>query len=184
MNGGDLRLARRAAGLSQAALARRAGVGRHAVSYWECRERPDPKAWAVKRMLTELGLTDLPYFFTQATCARACANTVLDTGRDKSRQAHVGARACSSAPLPARCGAVRKNGKPCRHKVEPDKKRCKFHGGCSTGPRTAEGRARIAEAQRRRWAESQQDRVSMHTRQHPTQAIAKALSLIESPVQE
>jgi hypothetical protein len=29
---------------------------------------------------------------------------------------------------------------------------CRFHGGLSTGPRTAEGKARIAEAQRRRWA--------------------------------
>lgn len=29
--------------------------------------------------------------------------------------------------------------------------RCKLHGGKSTGPKTAEGRARIAEAQRARW---------------------------------
>jgi ABC transporter substrate binding protein len=31
-------------------------------------------------------------------------------------------------------------------------RRCRFHGGLSTGPKTAEGKARIAEAQRRRWA--------------------------------
>ena len=31
--------------------------------------------------------------------------------------------------------------------------RCKFHGGMSTGPRTAEGRARISAANRQRWAE-------------------------------
>ena len=30
--------------------------------------------------------------------------------------------------------------------------RCRLHGGLSTGPKTPEGRARIAEAQRRRWA--------------------------------
>ncbi|MGO8839958.1 MAG: HGGxSTG domain-containing protein [Methyloceanibacter sp.] len=29
-------------------------------------------------------------------------------------------------------------------RVEPGKRRCRFHGGLSTGPRTAEGRARIA----------------------------------------
>ena len=34
---------------------------------------------------------------------------------------------------------------------EPRKARCRFHGGLSTGPRTDQGRARIAEAQRRRW---------------------------------
>jgi hypothetical protein len=29
--------------------------------------------------------------------------------------------------------------------------RCRLHGGKSTGPKTPEGRARIAEAQRARW---------------------------------
>nr|WP_274594846.1 HGGxSTG domain-containing protein [Parasedimentitalea marina] len=35
---------------------------------------------------------------------------------------------------------------------EPGRKRCKFHGGMSTGPKTKEGRERIAAAQRKRWA--------------------------------
>jgi hypothetical protein len=39
-----------------------------------------------------------------------------------------------------------------RNKSEPGRKRCKFHGGRLTGPKTAEGRARIAAAQRKRWA--------------------------------
>ncbi|MFZ5791869.1 MAG: HGGxSTG domain-containing protein [Pseudomonadota bacterium] len=33
--------------------------------------------------------------------------------------------------------------------------RCRHHGGLSTGPRTVEGRAKIAAAQRRRWAKWQ-----------------------------
>jgi hypothetical protein len=36
-------------------------------------------------------------------------------------------------------------------RVVPGKRRCRFHGGMSTGPRTKAGRARIAEVQRRRW---------------------------------
>lgn len=36
-------------------------------------------------------------------------------------------------------------------RVELGKRRCRFHGGLSTGPKTEAGRARIAEAQRRRW---------------------------------
>jgi ABC transporter substrate binding protein len=36
-------------------------------------------------------------------------------------------------------------------RVVPAKRRCRFHGGMSTGPKTEAGRARIAEAQRRRW---------------------------------
>ncbi|WP_328591474.1 HGGxSTG domain-containing protein [Marimonas lutisalis] len=52
------------------------------------------------------------------------------------------------------CGAKTRKGRPCRLKSEPGKQRCKFHGGKSTGPKTAEGKARIAEAQRKRWAEA------------------------------
>ena len=50
------------------------------------------------------------------------------------------------------CGARNRRGQPCAVRVEPGKRRCRFHGGLSTGPKTAEGKARIAEAQRRRWA--------------------------------
>ena len=45
--------------------------------------------------------------------------------------------------------------KGCRNiaklRVEFGKARCRLHGGLSTGPKTEVGRARIAEAQRRRW---------------------------------
>ena len=50
------------------------------------------------------------------------------------------------------CGARNRKGQPCCNKVVPGKRRCRFHGGLSTGPRTVEGRDRIAAAQRRRWA--------------------------------
>jgi len=41
------------------------------------------------------------------------------------------------------CGARRhRDGQPCQAKSEPGKRRCRFHGGRSTGPRTAEGLAR------------------------------------------
>ena len=52
-----------------------------------------------------------------------------------------------------RCGAhARSTGRPCQAPVVPGKQRCKLHGGLSTGPKTVEGRTRIAEAQRKRWA--------------------------------
>jgi hypothetical protein len=35
-----------------------------------------------------------------------------------------------------RCGARNRRGCPCAVRVEPGKKRCRFHGGLSTGPRT------------------------------------------------
>lgn len=49
------------------------------------------------------------------------------------------------------CGARNRQGRPCAVKVEAGKRRCRFHGGLSTGPRTEAGKKRIAEAQRRRW---------------------------------
>jgi hypothetical protein len=49
-----------------------------------------------------------------------------------------------------RCGARCRDGHSCRAKVVPGRRRCRLHGGLSTGPRSADGRARIAEANRRR----------------------------------
>lgn len=38
------------------------------------------------------------------------------------------------------CGARRhRDGKTCQAKSEPGRRRCRFHGGCSTGPRSAAG---------------------------------------------
>lgn len=55
-----------------------------------------------------------------------------------------------------RCGARTRAGHPCRapawrarDEPSPRNGRCRMHGGLSTGPRTAEGKARCAEAARR-----------------------------------
>ena len=50
-----------------------------------------------------------------------------------------------------RCGAKTRVGGACLVRAEPGMERCRFHGGLSTGPKTEAGRARIAEAQRKRW---------------------------------
>jgi len=43
------------------------------------------------------------------------------------------------------CGAKRhRDGKPCQALSEPGKRRCRFHGGRSTGPKTPEGKAKCA----------------------------------------
>ena len=46
-----------------------------------------------------------------------------------------------------RCGARTKAGTPCQRPAVKKTGRCTRHGGKSTGPRTEEGRARIAAAQ-------------------------------------
>lgn len=55
-------------------------------------------------------------------------------------------------PRKPQCGARTRAGHPCLRKGIGRGGRCASHGGASTGPRTPEGRARIAQAQRRRWA--------------------------------
>lgn len=62
-----------------------------------------------------------------------------------------------STALPAKdrpfCSAKARSGKACLKKVVPGKKRCRFHGGLSTGPRSDAGKVRISLAQKKRWAQ-------------------------------
>ena len=45
-----------------------------------------------------------------------------------------------------RCGAKTRRGVPCQRPANKRNGRCRLHGGQSTGPKTAEGRAKIAAA--------------------------------------
>ncbi|WP_200832596.1 HGGxSTG domain-containing protein [Candidatus Halocynthiibacter alkanivorans] len=58
----------------------------------------------------------------------------------------------SLQPLRVTCGAKTRKNKACRNLSILGKARCKYHGGASTGPKTIEGKERISEAQRKRWA--------------------------------
>jgi hypothetical protein len=59
------------------------------------------------------------------------------------------AMARSVVPL-LRCGSKTRLGSPCQCKPVEGKRRCKLHGGLSTGPKTQEGRARIGQLSRDR----------------------------------
>ena len=59
------------------------------------------------------------------------------------------------------CGAKTRKGTACHAKSEPGKRRCRFHGGMSTGPTSQEGRERIAGAQRKRWSRFQTARAKI-----------------------
>ncbi|MEX3314604.1 HGGxSTG domain-containing protein [Sulfitobacter sp. PS-8MA] len=77
-------------------------------------------------------------------CLERSCERLREIGLDERRQ-----------PLPndqlPRCGAKLVNGTACKTKVVPGKQRCRSHGGLSTGPKTLEGRDRIAASQRKRW---------------------------------
>ena len=157
MTGSELKAHRLAAGLSRPALATQAGVCSDAVKYWEGKATVDLRGWAVSRILSALGLGELKHHYAPARGWGVSAPVEkpdlwleAQLARLRVRQAQRAAQI--EATRRVLCGAKTRKGAPCRLLSEPGRRRCKFHGGKSTGPKTAEGRARIAEAQRRRWA--------------------------------
>mgnify|MGYP006441491615 CR=1 FL=1 len=63
--------------------------------------------------------------------------TLIEAGRGTRLGAHWPGQ---------RCLAKTRKGTPCQNPVVADRNRCRMHGGKSTGPRTAEGKARVAAA--------------------------------------
>ena len=162
LSGQVLAAFRHAVGLSQTALAQAAGLSRHTVRRWEQKAVVDVEQSTFERLI---GVLMPP---TQTRFRRHNERTREDRVIYHLQQRVLGAcwlaqeqaeRASNGSVL---CGARTRKGQPCRNMSEPGRRRCKFHGGRSTGPRTPEGRARIAEAQRQRWEASRQ---AVETRQ-------------------
>ncbi len=162
-SGLELASRRRRAGLTQKQLAKRAGVSRFTVSYWEALPGLDPDGWAVRRMAEALGWEMASYrykiriFADRDTpdCFAIIDNTaalqaVVSAGRAKS--------AARAAHRRVRCRAKTRKGTPCANWSEPGRRRCKFHGGKSTGAKTPKGRERLRDANRRRWAKWRKER--------------------------
>lgn len=156
ITGTELRERRRRAGLSQVALAEKAGVSRDTVQYWEQKASVDVRGWGPNRIFEALNLRVF-----QNPNARARSRGFRDRQRDALDQEVERILLATKARERERisrqrviCGAKTRKGTPCKRKSEAGRRRCALHGGKSTGPRTPEGRARIADAQRRRWAAS------------------------------
>ena len=76
-------------------------------------------------------------------------NESIMTNDEKRSLYKQWARSENSGPYPNECreltcGARTRAGTPCKQKAIYSNGRCKFHGGLSTGPRTAEGKAKSA----------------------------------------
>lgn len=85
--------------------------------------------------------------------AQARANNSGADNETRPHRAGVRARTSPANPSVPRAGANksgripcggrrRRDGQPCEALSVPGKRRCKWHGGCSTGPRTSDGKAR------------------------------------------
>ena len=169
ITGADLKVSRKAAGLTQRALAQRAGVSREAVQYWEAKATVPLRYGAPRAFAEVLQLPQLADLFPTNARARGWGDT-----RERESLARMEAwvdtqmafwrkrEAQRQARRRVVCGAKTRKGWACRNKSEAGRRRCKFHGGKSTGARTPEGKARIAEAQRRRWAAWRASRLRQH----------------------
>jgi hypothetical protein len=71
--------------------------------------------------------------------------------------------ACGQERSEATCGARRRDGSTCAREPVHGAARCLQHGGRSTGARTAEGRARVRAAQKRRWDRFRAERAAKET---------------------
>ena len=129
-----LRTARKTLGWTQKDLADHAGTHYQAVKYWE-RQTGAIAGYAVDRFKAALQAAGYVFAPPQMEAGLNAGNQIL------------------SRPimLPKLCGAKNRKGTACRCLAIAGKNRCKFHGGLSTGPKTAEGKERIAQAQRLRW---------------------------------
>ena len=84
-----------------------------------------------------------------------------------------------TSPLP-KCRAKTRSGGICQLKGNPKNGRCHFHGGASTGPRTAEGRSRIAAAQYKHGRRSKAFVAAQRARNARGKAIKRELKSIEA----
>jgi hypothetical protein len=105
------------------------------------RGRPDTSAHGAPNEIEAVAVLDGLNARTRARSSRALTAATVQAERDK--------RLC--------CARTRK-GFPCVRRVVPGKRRCPNHGGLSSGPKTPEGKARIAAAQRARWERYRQER--------------------------
>ena len=77
-----------------------------------------------------------------APIAGVCAGA-YESGTAAKLAALEARQAAQATTLRVPCHAKRhRDGKPCQALSEPGRRRCRFHGGRSTGPRTPEGRER------------------------------------------
>ena len=159
MTGAEIRAHRKSLGLTQKALAHRANISCSSVKYWEQKAGINPKCRVGKRIVEALGIRSLKVFPPKYARTGGWSLTEWDqmaAKLDAEAELKMAAWRQRAALRAARrrvvCGAKTRKDTPCRNMSEPGRKRCKFHGGKSTGPRTQEGRKRIADAQRARWA--------------------------------
>lgn len=166
MTGQELATLRRRARLSQSALAQRLGVSRQTISYWEQRPALDGRSPMLQHIADTLCPDDACRLLSSrhglGFMSLSFSQNVTQQDMQLISRAMTIRKETSDGLARKPCNARTRSGTPCRSKSEPGKSRCRLHGGLSTGPRTPEGRKKIAAAQRRRWEQHNKKKADKH----------------------
>jgi len=171
VTGSQIRAARALLGWTRRDLARASKLHPNAIAYWEGRSEIPTGAWrmpvACRHMRQALLEAGIDFLVLPAVGVRLAATHNLCARTRRRARARHGVidppgppklqnspKTLTSPPhreaLQPRCGAKTRTGNPCQRKSFANG-RCRNHGGLSSGPKSSEGRARIVDAQRRRW---------------------------------
>lgn len=150
MTGAELNQARIALNLSRRAISELTGLHPDSIRYWESKSIVDTRGYAPKLIITALGLQIPEPLLAKRSRSYGVSVNFPTQPRVRHGEIH-------------RCGAKTRKGTPCQCKPMPNKRRCKYHGGASTGSKTLEGRQRQSEAQKRRWARWRTESAPSHS---------------------
>lgn len=158
-HGAELKRRREGKGWSQRELARRAGLRHGTVQYLERRGELNQNCRGILACARALRWRPRHPKPEPVELLDIWADVTEAMERILKRKYGL-TRPKPKAPAPQTCDAKTRQGHPCRNKPMPGKRRCKFHGGMSTGPRTAEGREKLSRLMRERRARERQRKTS------------------------
>ena len=154
MTGSDLKNLRQLVGISRRQLGVRIGVHPDTIRYWERKIWANPEANVPELILKEFGVGnfDVSILLKSERFRRLFTNPKHEGARSAKvvETKQMDGKTCKPNDH-NKCAAKTRSGSLCRAKRVPGRKRCRMHGGLSTGPKTDLGRQRISEAQKQRW---------------------------------
>lgn len=157
VSGRQIKAARALLECTRVDLARAAKLHPNSVAYWESQD-------VIRTASQQVGCLKIVAALKERGCTfvggalpgvRYCASQPISSVPRVHARASWGVTKVREQSNPrnnrnCRCGAKTRTGTPCRRRALING-RCRNHGGCSTGPKSPEGREAIAEGQRRRW---------------------------------
>jgi len=158
VTGSDLKELRRMFGFSRRQLAIHIEVHPDTIRYWERKTLLSAYAKVPMQILQELGIgvLDVSTVLRSVRFKRLITHLTIERPRELAEPTPEEGGAIGGNKISS-CAAKTRTGSLCQAKPVPGRKRCRMHGGLSTGPKTEAGRMRISRAQKKRRAKECHD---------------------------